>query len=689
MSGKTIKKISTMLLISVLLIAFGSTQVIAASFTDITPSRYDWVRPYIEKMNLAGVVKGMTDTSYGPDDSVTREQLITMLIRLMGWESQASGKKLPLNFPKAESVMPWAREYIALAIEKDIVTGKDFENFRPADAAKRFEVAVFAVKAIGLGQEAEDRKSISVSLGFTDGYMIEPEARPYVDIAVEKNIMKGFPDNSFKPNDNFTRAQMATVLHNLSKLIKAHNITSGVVQDVDSVLLPSIEIRLSDNSLKTYNVDLNSTLIYREDADGNLSKIQLKDINRGEFANIIATSGSRAQYIDITLDAASPGTDDVVQGTIEELNLIRSVLTIKADDGKEKAYNIKNQTRVYIDGKVASVYELTKGQSVELRIQDSDIERIDVKGIDKVVKGIIRAVNIYTDTLTIEDQERERDESYPITTGVKIYKDGKLCEFYQLNIGDVVTATVSGSKIERIEAESAIRKITGTLVDITLAAKNPIITIKDDDGRIADYGLDKDVTIRKNNKRADVKDLKKGDDVTLSLRYNVAEEIIAKSVKQDISGTVKTIKFADTISVTIMDDKNKEHVIMITRDTKITKNRKRIEATDIRFGNYLDMEIENDEAISIDVTVQEAKEVIVGKVVNINDKFQVIAVDVENDDGTKKERQIHYTNNTLILRDGNDIRIKRIDEGNTVVIIGQYEDGVFVAETIHDITVFE
>ena len=48
--------------------------------------------------------------------------------------------------------MPWAREYIALAIEKDIVTGKDFENFRPADA-KRFEVAVFAVKAIGLGKK--------------------------------------------------------------------------------------------------------------------------------------------------------------------------------------------------------------------------------------------------------------------------------------------------------------------------------------------------------------------------------------------------------------------------------------------------------------------------------------------------------------------------------------------------------
>ena len=126
-----------------------------------------------------------------------------------------SGKTLPSTFPKAGSVMPWARGYVAVAVEKGIVSGKDFEDFRPADAAKIWGSG-FCSKGCRLS-EAESRKNVSVSLGFIDGYNIEPEDRPYIEIAVEKGIMKGFPDNSFKPNDKFTRAQMATVLHNLSE----------------------------------------------------------------------------------------------------------------------------------------------------------------------------------------------------------------------------------------------------------------------------------------------------------------------------------------------------------------------------------------------------------------------------------------------------------------------------------------
>ncbi|HHV18833.1 MAG TPA: S-layer homology domain-containing protein [Thermoanaerobacterales bacterium] len=687
MRCKGTKKITIALLTTLFFIAFSAAQVMAAGFTDITPSRYDWVRPYIEKMNLAGVVKGMTDTTYGPDDSVTREQLIAMLVRLMGWENQTSGKTLPSTFPKAGSVMPWARGYVAVAVEKGIVSGKDFEDFRPADAAKRSEVAVFAVKAVGLGSEAESRKNVSVSLGFIDGYNIEPEDRPYIEIAVEKGIMKGFPDNSFKPNDKFTRAQMATVLHNLSKLTSAHNIINGVVQDVDSTLLPSIDIKLADGSQRLYTVELSETLIYKEDVNGNLAKAELKDIKYGDYVNIIANK-NEAQYVDVVSKTEVPVINgDSVEGTIKEIDLIRSLLTIKASDNKEKAYNIKNQTKVYIDGKAATLYELTVGQSVKLAVSGTDAERIDAKGVDKVVKGIIRAVNTSTNILTIENEDNDKYESYTIASGARVYRGDKLSDIYQLRIGDMATVTVSGSRVEKIEAESAAKEVTGIIIDINFTAKNPVIAIEDDDGEENDYELDKNVTIRKNSKRADVSDLKKGDEVTLSLEYNVAVSVVAKSVKRDISGSVKAITFSDTTSVTIIDDKDKEHTIKITRDTEITKDRKRIEATDIRTGNYLDIEVENDEAVSIKVTAQKAKETLQGKVVNINDKYGVMIISVKRYDGTKEDRQIHYTSDTLILKNNKDISIRRIDEGNEVSVIGQYEDGVFVAETINDITI--
>jgi len=686
MYSSRFKKIATAFVITLLILSFSTSELFAAGsgFTDITASRYDWVRPYIEKMNLAGVVKGMTDTTYGPDASVTREQLITMLVRLMGWESQASGKTLPSNFPKASSVAPWARGYVAVAVEKGIVSGKDFEDFRPQDAAIRSEVAVFAVKALGLGQEAESRKNLSVSLTFTDGYMMEPEVRPYVEIAVEKGIMKGFPDNTFKPNDKFTRAQMATVLHNLSKLTKAHNIISGVVQDIDAELLPSVEIKFDDGTRKVYSVNLSETLIYKENESGNLAKIKLDDIKIGDYVNIIA-SGTSARYIDVISGSNAPITDgDAVEGTIKEINLIRSTLAIKTNDNKERIYNIKNQTKIYIDGKEATLYQLTVGQTVKLTVTGADVDKIDAKGIDKVVKGIIRAVNSFTNVVTIENESTDTYESYTISSNARIYRDNRVADIYKLTIGDVATLTVSGSSVVEIEAESATKEVKGIITGFDYARKNPVIVIEDEDGEEYEYELDEDATIRKNGKKAKISDLKNGDEVTLTLEYNIVVSIAAESVKRDIRGTVKAITFADTTTVTLIDDKGKEHVITITPNTEIFKDKKRIDATELRPNYYLDMEVENDEAISIDVTVRKVQDTVRGSVVNINENVKVIVISV---DGTKENQHIYYNDDTVILKDNREIRISRIEEGNEIIAIGSYDGGLFFAHTIHDITI--
>lgn len=620
MSGRKTRKASIVFLTIILILAFGSTQVMAAGFTDITATKYDWARPYIEKMNILGVVKGVTETTYGPDDSVTREQLITMLVRLMGWESQATGKSLPSTFPKANSVAPWARGYVAVAVEKGIVSDEDLENFRPADAATRSEVAVFAVKAIGLGQEAENRKTFNASLAFTDGYLIELKARPYIEIAVEKGIMKGFPDGSFKPNEKVTRAQIATVLHNVTKLEKTNNIMAqGIVKNVDSTLLPSFDLKLGDGSSKTYTVDTN-TLIYKEDADGNLTGAQLKDIKSGDTVNVIA-DGNTAKYVEIVYGE---------QSTVIE-------------DGNEDE--------------------------------------------DKVVKGIIRGVNISANVLTIENQDNDKYESYNIASDVKIRRDGATSDIYKLMIGDTAAVTVTDGKIVRIEAETATKEITGVITDITFVSKNPTITIEDEDGKENDYELDKNATIRKNNRSADISDLKIGDEVKLTLEYDVGTRVVATSTKQDISGTVKAVTLADINTVTVIDDKGKEHVLTITRDTEITKDRKQIDVTDIRPNYYVDIEAENDEAISIDVTVRSVKETIRGTVVNINDDVKVIVISIKNDDGTKSTQHVYYTSDTILYKENREVRISRIAEGDEVICIGSYEGGLFFADTVHDLTI--
>jgi len=617
------KKISIALLaIALLISSLSLTPAAAATFTDITAAKYDWARPYIEKMNLLGIVKGMSDTSYGPDNSVTREQLITMLVRLMGWESEAAGKSIPSTFAKASSVAPWARGYVAVAVEKGIISGDDLKDFRPADAATRSEIAVFAVRALGLESEAKNRTNLTVSLSFTDGYLIEPEVKPYIEIAVEKGIMQGYPDKSFKPNDKVTRAQVAAVLNNM---IKAGNITSsiikGTVEEVDTTLLPSVEVKLSTGATKTYTINTYSTVIYKEDEDGALSKASLTDVEEGDTISIIA-NGNTAAYIEIAYSNEEPGS---TSGT-------------------------------------------TTGTAT--------------------IEGIIRGINTSTKVLTIENDDTEKYESYPIASDAKIIRDGETTDIYKLVIGDTATVTITDGKVTKINAESATKEVTGTIVDIDFSTKNPTITIEDDNGRKHDYEVDEDAVIRKNSKSADISDLKTDDEVELTLEYDVVVKIVAESTEQDVSGTVKAVTFTDSKdTITVVDEDGKEHVITITRDTEIIKDRERIDATEIRPNYYVDVEVENNEAVRIDVTVKNVKETLTGTVVNVNEDVKVIVVSVKNSDGTKSNQHVYYTSDTIFYKDNREVRISKILVGDEVICIGDYDNGLFFADTIHDLTI--
>ncbi|HBC93145.1 MAG TPA: hypothetical protein DCZ10_09695, partial [Pelotomaculum sp.] len=74
-------------------------------------------------------------------------------------------------------------------------------------AAKRYQVAVWAARAMGL--EVDDR------LTFEDTDEIPFYARPYVGGMCTNRFMIGYPGNIFQPNKSVTRAELAMVLYRI------------------------------------------------------------------------------------------------------------------------------------------------------------------------------------------------------------------------------------------------------------------------------------------------------------------------------------------------------------------------------------------------------------------------------------------------------------------------------------------
>lgn len=93
-------------------------------------------------------------------------------------------------------------EEVDRLVENDIVRGFPNNRFYPQQDVTRAEAAVMIGRSLGLSGGG------TTSFSDVSGHWAEAE----ISAAVKKGILKGYPDGSFKPNQNLSRGEMAAVL---------------------------------------------------------------------------------------------------------------------------------------------------------------------------------------------------------------------------------------------------------------------------------------------------------------------------------------------------------------------------------------------------------------------------------------------------------------------------------------------
>lgn len=157
-----------------------------------------WAVDYINELVSLGAIAGYPDGSFRPDSSITRAEFATVLVKAF---------KLELTGGKVfdDTAGHWARDSIAAASAVGIVSGYDDTNFGPDDLITREQMAVMIAKAAMLPPAGADAE-------FADSGSISAWAREAMAAVVENGIMKGYPDNTVRPNANATRAEAVTVI---------------------------------------------------------------------------------------------------------------------------------------------------------------------------------------------------------------------------------------------------------------------------------------------------------------------------------------------------------------------------------------------------------------------------------------------------------------------------------------------
>lgn len=351
---------------------------IKLTFDDLKGKDVEWAQRYIASLASKRVFEGYDDGTFQPRKTISRIEAITAAVRLMGLRDQAESadaKAANLNFKDADKLKqkyPWATGYVSVALQNDLFSETD-DMIQPEKEADRLWATTLLVKAMKL-QDAAKAK-MNAKLPFRDADKIPAGSVGYVAVAIEKNLIDGYEDNTFRPSKSVSRAELAALLDRTGSQLPDHASVKGTVTGaLNNNLLP---VKSQNN--EALNVEMDSNVfVFR-----NGSRVTPGDLRTGDQV-LIRTYGGKAIYVEVLNTTGDPQqqTDFTVTGTLNSytLNSKGGLATVSINQNinsgsvQTAVYSIAPE--VYISGDVS---QLTAGRTLELRGKNQLVNTIIIR----------------------------------------------------------------------------------------------------------------------------------------------------------------------------------------------------------------------------------------------------------------------------------------------------------------------
>lgn len=167
-------------------------------FQDISVK--DWYYKNVSTAVHHGFFSGMGNYQFAPNGTMTRAMAVQVLANISGVDLKDYSTKT--NFSDVNQKVWYARA-ISWASQNDIVKGMGNNKFAPEDPVTREQICLILYKHSGA--------TAKTNIPFSDKESISSWAKKGVAYCAKEKIVNGYPDGSFKPKANITRAEMATM----------------------------------------------------------------------------------------------------------------------------------------------------------------------------------------------------------------------------------------------------------------------------------------------------------------------------------------------------------------------------------------------------------------------------------------------------------------------------------------------
>lgn len=162
-----------------------------------------WAQSEIDNLKSKNIVSGDANGDFRPDDPITRAEFVKIVNKTFGYFQVGETKFSDVN----ES--DWFGREVAIAAKAGYISGYPDGTMRPNAPITRQEAAkivstVFYMEQLGNNMQFADQKNVA------------DWAAPYVAAMRDNNIMAGYPDQTFRPANQITRAETVKLISNAS-----------------------------------------------------------------------------------------------------------------------------------------------------------------------------------------------------------------------------------------------------------------------------------------------------------------------------------------------------------------------------------------------------------------------------------------------------------------------------------------
>ena len=295
------KKIVSLLISAALLVSMTVTSFAAPSYgsewdgyyhnattkySDVTSSHwaYDAIMRSTEK-NWFG---GYPDGRFMPDGSITRAEALKVFVVFLGLELEDVAESTFYDVNPNQWYAPYIEAGKDLFPTHTTVQGKI--PFQPDMPVTREDTIYALVKALGynVGVKYVDESILNM---FSDKNSISGDIKPYFAIALNNQLVSGFPDGTIRAQDSLTRAEFATLLYRGS-FVGFNDAYEAVIDSVTVTPATSTEMTVGET------ITLSARATYTDKTNKPYSGLSPYDANGN---GVIALNGT-------TITAVKEGT---------------------------------------------------------------------------------------------------------------------------------------------------------------------------------------------------------------------------------------------------------------------------------------------------------------------------------------------------------------------------------------------